>query len=91
MLTIPSCVLMGFDRIFLFFRIVLLHTSMENAISFLILSKIIPMFQLQRLGGLVLSQVLFFMSVSRDFPPGKIFFLFAAYLFSSSVNFCPID
>ena len=43
---------MGFDRIFLFFWIILLHTLMGNAISFLFLSKIIPIFQLQRLGGL---------------------------------------
>ena len=43
---------MGFDRIFLFFWIILLHTPMGNAISFLFLSKIIPIFQLQRLGGL---------------------------------------
>ena len=46
---------MGFDRIFLFFWIILLHTPMGNAISFLFLSKIIPIFQLQRLGGLYLS------------------------------------
>jgi len=33
--TFPAHVSMGFDRIFLFFRIISLHTPMGNAISFL--------------------------------------------------------
>ena len=43
---------MGFDRIFQFFTIILLHTPKGNAIYFLFLSKIIPIFHLQSLGGL---------------------------------------